>query len=205
MDSTLIDAESIDELAQAAGVVDEVAEITDRAMNGEIDYGYALSTRVRLLKGLPLKSAQKAVDNISLMPGAKELLDYLRSMSYSTAMVSGGFTLSSSRIGKILNMDYVVSNELVTNNGYLTGEVRGPLTTQNSKVRVFEEIARQKNVKPEDCIVIGDGANDISIFKKAGYAIAFNSKPILQQYADVVITQKNLRAVIPVIESLNPE
>jgi phosphoserine phosphatase len=205
MDSTLIDAETIDELARAAGVFDKVSEITNSAMAGKINYGDALSTRVQLLKGLPLKNAQDAVNGVSLMPGAEDLVKYARSMGYITAMVSGGFRLLSDRIGEILKIDYVISNDLVIENGCLTGEVTGPLTAGDSKERVFEEIVRENNVSPEECVVIGDGANDIGIFKKAGYSIAFNSKPVLHQYADVVITDKNLRAIIPVLESLRPE
>ena len=203
MDSTLIDAETIDELAGAAGVEEKVAEITNRAMNGKLDYGQALSERVNLLKGLQFRDAQEAVDKIPLMPGAKELVRYVKDAGYKTAMVSGGFTLSADRIGKLLEMDYVFSNELIVNDGHLTGEATGPLTTQNSKRRVFEEVARQSGVKPDECIVIGDGANDICIFEKAGYSIAFNSKEILREYADVVITQKDLKAVIPVIQALD--
>ncbi|MBW6469984.1 MAG: phosphoserine phosphatase SerB [Methanosarcinaceae archaeon] len=203
MDSTLIDAETIDELAGAAGVAEKVTEITNLAMNGKLDYGQALSERVNLLKGLSLKDAQEAVDKMPLMPGAKELVKYVKDAGYKTAMVSGGFTLSTDRIGKLLGMDYVFSNELILNGGHLTGEVTGLLTKQNSKEHVFEEIARQNGVKPNECVVIGDGANDVCIFKKAGYSIAFNSKEILREYADVVITQKDLKAVIPVIQALD--
>jgi len=203
MDSTLIDAETIDELAGAADVAKKVADITDLAMNGKLDYGQALSERVNLLKGLSLKEAQDAVDKMPLMPGAKELVKYVKDAGYKTAMVSGGFTLSTDRIGKLLDMDYVFSNELIVNDRHLTGEVTGPLTRQNSKGDVFEEIARQNGVKPDECVVIGDGANDICIFEKAGYSIAFNSKEILREYADVVVTQKDLKAVIPVIQALD--
>ena len=203
MDSTLIDAETIDELARAADVTKKVADITDRAMNGKLDYGQALSERVNLLKGLSLKEAQDAVDKMPLMPGAKELVKYVKDAGYKTAMVSGGFTLSADRIGELLDIDYVFSNELIVNDRHLTGDVTGPLTRQNSKGDVFEEIARQNGVKPDECVVIGDGANDICIFEKAGYSIAFNSKEILREYADVVVTQKNLKAVIPVIQALD--
>ena len=203
MDSTLIDAETIDELARAADVAKKVADITDRAMNGKLDYGQALSERVNLLKGLSLKEAQDAVDKMPLMPGAKELVKYVKDAGYKTAMVSGGFTLSADRIGELLDIDYVFSNELIVNDRHLTGDVTGPLTRQNSKGDVFEEIARQNGVKPDECVVIGDGANDICIFEKAGYSIAFNSKEILREYADVVVTQKNLKAVIPVIQALD--
>jgi phosphoserine phosphatase len=201
MDSTLIDAETIDELAKAAGVGKEVSAVTERAMKGEIDYSQALTERVRHLKGLSLEDAQAALEKIPLMPGAKELISFLKSIGYTTVMISGGFTLSSERVGKLLGIDHVVSNELIVKDGILTGEVRGALTAHNSKELVLEEIAAQHGIAPEECIVVGDGANDICIFKRAKYAIAFNSKPVLRQYADVVIIEKNLKAVIPVIES----
>lgn len=205
MDSTLIDAETIDELARAAGVADKVATITERAMNGELDYGEALVERVKLLNGLKLEDAMDAVDKMPLMTGARELIEYVKSNGYTTAMISGGFTLSADRVGETLGIDHVYSNVLTIEDGYLTGEVTGPLTKQDAKENVFEEIAEMHEVKPGECIVVGDGANDICIFKRARYAIAFNSKPILQQYANVVIAKKDLRAIIPVIESLNLE
>jgi len=203
MDSTLIDAETIDELAKAAGVGQEVSAITERAMKGEIDFSQALTERVKLLKGLSLEDAITALEKMPLMPGAKELISFVKSIGYSTAMISGGFTLASERVGKLLEIDHVVSNELTVKDGIITGEVKGNLTAQNSKELVLEEIAAQHGIAPEDCIVVGDGANDICIFKRARYAIAFNSKPILRQHADVVIIEKNLKAVIPVIESFD--
>lgn len=203
MDSTLIDAETIDELAKAAGVGREVSAITERAMKGEIDFSQALKERVKLLKGLTIEDAIAALDKMPLMPGAKELINFVKSAGYTTAMVSGGFTLSSERVGKLLGIDHVVSNELIVKDGIITGEVVGSLTAQNSKELVLEEIAAQHGIAPEDCIVVGDGANDICIFKRARYAIAFNSKPVLRQHADIVIIEKNLKAVIPVIESFD--
>jgi phosphoserine phosphatase len=203
MDSTLIDAETIDELARAAGVVSKVEEITKRAMNGDLDFEQALAERVRLLKGLPLETALDAVDQINLMPGAAELVLYVKSRGYKTAMISGGFTIAAEMVGKMLGIDFVVSNELLVEDGYLTGEVVGPVTQSDSKAKVFEELARLYNVRPEQCVVVGDGANDACIFEIAGFSIAFNPKPILREYADVVITVKDLRAVIPVLESLS--
>lgn len=203
MDSTLIDAETIDELARAAGVVSKVEEITKRAMYGDLDFEQALIERVRLLKGLPLETALDAVDKIDLMPGAAELILYVKSRGYKTAMISGGFTISADIIGKVLGIDFVVSNELLVEDGCLTGKVIGPITQSDSKAKVFEKLTRLNGVRPEQCVVVGDGANDACVFERAGFAIAFNPKPILRKYADVVITKKDLRAVIPVLESLS--
>ncbi len=203
MDSTLIDAETIDELARAAGVVSKVEEITKKAMYGDFDFEQALVERVKLLKGLPVETALDAVNKIDLMPGAAELILYVKSRGYKTAMISGGFTISADTIGKVLGIDFVVSNELLVEDGCLTGKVVGPIIQSYSKAKVFEELTRQNGVSPEQCVVVGDGANDACVFEKAGFAIAFNPKPILREYADVVITKKDLRAVIPVIESLS--
>jgi len=134
MDSTLIDAETIDELAKVAGVGQEVSAITERAMKGEIDFSQALTERVRLLKGLSLGDAITALEKMPLMPGAKELISFVKSIGYSTAMISGGFTLASERVGKLLGIDHVVSNELIIKDGIFTGEVKGSLTAQNSKL-----------------------------------------------------------------------
>ena len=135
MDSTLIDAETIDELARAAGVVSKVEEITKKAMYGDLDFEQALIERVRLLKGLPLETALDAVNQINLMPGAAELILYVKSRGYKTAMISGGFTISADTIGKALGIDFVVSNELLVEDGCLTGKVVGPITQSDSKAR----------------------------------------------------------------------
>lgn len=203
MDSTLIDAESIDELARAAGVVDKVSVVTEKAMNGDIDYNQALKDRVKLLKGLKLETALEAMNAMQLMPGAEELVKHVKSLGFKTAMLSGGFTLSTDRVGKLLDIDYVYSNVLAVKDGCLTGEVSGPMTENCSKEVVFEKIAKETGYETSDCIVVGDGANDICLFKRAGCAIAFNPKPILRQYADEVVTQKDLRAIIPIIDSLD--
>ncbi|AKB83881.1 Phosphoserine phosphatase [Methanosarcina barkeri 3] len=203
MDSTLIDAETIDELARAAGVVSKVEEITKKAMYGDLDFEQALIERVRLLEGLSIETALSAVNKIDLMPGAVELILYVKSRGYKTAMISGGFTICADTIGKMLGIDFIVSNELLVEDGCLTGKVVGPITQSDSKAKVFEELTRLNGVRPEQCVVVGDGANDACVFERAGFAIAFNPKPILREYADVVIIKKDLKAVIPVLESLS--
>lgn len=202
MDSTLIDAETINELAAAAGVGDEVAEITERAMNGELDYGNALRKRVSLLKGLSIERAKHACNNLPLMPGARELMDAVKHMGYQTAMITCGFMISARRIGGILGIDYVIANDLAKNDGVLTGEVVGDLTECDSKARVLEDLAQRCGIDTSECIVIGDGANDIHMFEIAGYSIAFNAKPVLKGHADATVDQKDLRAIIPIIQQI---
>ncbi|MCK5659934.1 MAG: phosphoserine phosphatase SerB [Methanosarcinales archaeon] len=202
MDSTLIDAETIDELARAAGVVEKVSDITNRAMCGELDYGKALAERAALLKGLSLDAATQASDAMPWMEGAHELVGHAKKLGYKTAMISGGFTISADRVGRELGMDHIMSNELEVVDGVLTGNVGGPLTMQDGKANAFVEIAKNEGVLPEDCIVIGDGANDICLFKKAGFGIAFNAKPILKEHADASIDGKDLQKIIPLIDAI---
>ena len=202
MDSTLIDAETIDELAAVAGVGDRVAEITERAMNGELDYGEALRERVSLLKGLSIERAKHACESLPLMPGARELVDAAKRMGCQTAMITCGFMISARRIGDLLGIDHVIANDLATNGGELTGEVVGDLMEADSKARMLEDIAHRCGIDTSECIAIGDGANDVYLFANAGYSIAFNAKPVLKEYADAVVDQKDLRAVIPIIRSI---
>ncbi|MDD1721110.1 MAG: phosphoserine phosphatase SerB [Euryarchaeota archaeon] len=199
MDGTLVDAETIDELAKAANVGDLVASLTKRAMRGEIDFEDALRERVRLLKGLKVEEVNRVALNIPLMKGATELIKELKK-EYKVAMVSGGFTIVATEVARKLGVDYTVANELITKNGFLTGEVVGPLVRQNSKSGALQEIARQEGIHTEDCIVIGDGANDISMFEAAGFSIAFNANPILYDIADVIITKKDLTLVLPILQ-----
>jgi phosphoserine phosphatase len=202
MDSTLIDAETIDELAKAAGVVSKVEEITKRAMCGDLDFGQALAERISLLEGLPLETALDAVNQINLMPGAAELILYVKNRGYTTALVSGGFSISAEIVSKVLGIDFVVSNELLVEDGCLTGKVIGPITQSDSKKDAFEELVRLSRIRPEMCVVVGDGANDACVFEKAGFAIAFNPKPILREYADVVITKMISNPLSPFLNLL---
>ncbi|MCK4459021.1 MAG: phosphoserine phosphatase SerB [Methanosarcinales archaeon] len=202
MDSTLIDAETIDELAAIAGVGDQVAKITRQAMNGELDYGEALCRRVGLLKGLSIERANAVIDRLPLMPGAKELVESVKGMGLATAMITCGFMISARNIGDLLGIDHVIANDLATNDGVFTGEVIGDLTEADSKAHALEQLSRKCGIKPCECITIGDGANDIHLFRESGYSIAFRAKPILKQYADVAVDTKDLRAIIPIIRDV---
>ena len=202
MDSTLLDAETIDELAAVAGVGAEVADITERAMNGELDYGEALRERVGLLKGLSTMRARHACESLPLMPGARELVDFVKQMGYQTAMITCGFMISARRVGEMLGIDYVIANDLATNNGTLTGEVIGDLTECDSKARMLKDLTHRCGIDPQECVAIGDGANDIYLFENAGYSIAFNAKPVLRGHADVAVDRKDLRAIIPIIQGI---
>ncbi|WP_338097983.1 phosphoserine phosphatase SerB [Methanolapillus ohkumae] len=202
MDSTLIDAEVIDELADAAGAAGEVSKITALAMNGEMDYTESFRKRVTFLKGLSYEKAMATVEKIQIMPGAPELIEFIHSIGGKTAMVTCGFRIAADRVQHDLNIDYAFSNELVVSDGILTGEATGPLRTTNSKEKVFEKLVVDLGIKFEECVVVGDGANDICLFKKAGYSIAFNAKPLVQKHANVAVLEKDLRCVIPILDNL---
>jgi phosphoserine phosphatase len=199
MDGTLIDGETIDELAKAANVGDLVVALTKRAMRGEMDFEEALRERVKLLKGLKVAEVNKVALDIPLMKGAKELIRELKK-EYKIAMVSGGFTIVARRVAQELEIDCLIANELIIKDGVLTGEVVGPLVRQNSKKEALEAIAKREGIRPEDCIVIGDGANDISMFEAAGFSIAFNASPVLYDIADIIIMKKDLTLILPIFK-----
>ena len=202
MDSTLIDAEVIDELAKAAGTEEEVSRITEAAMSGEMDYTESFQMRVGSLKGLSYEKALEQTDKIQLMPGAIELMKYIRENDGRIAMLTCGFSLVADKVKEQLNLDYAYSNELVVKDGLLTGEATGRLMVTNAKAAVLDDLVQKTGIPYEECLVIGDGANDICLFEKAGFSIAFNAKPRVQEKACAVVSGKDLRNVIPLLESI---
>ncbi|MDR2944165.1 MAG: phosphoserine phosphatase SerB [Methanosarcinales archaeon] len=202
MDSTLIDAEVIDELAKAAGVEEKVSKITEAAMNGEMDYTESFQMRVSSLKGLSYEKALAETDKIQIMPGAAELMTYVHENGGKTAMLTCGFSIAADKVKDLLNIDYVYSNDLVVKDGYLTGEATGPLRVTNAKKNVLDELVEKTGIPLEECLVVGDGANDICLFERAGFSIAFNAKPRVSEKAHAVVSKKDLRCVIPILESL---
>jgi len=201
MDSTLIDGEVIDTLAKAAGVENEVSRITDAAMSGEMDYTKSFQMRVSALKGLSAQKAQEEADKLQLMPGAVELIHYIHGIGGKTAMITGGFNLAADRVKEQLNLDYSYSNELLVQDGILTGDAVGPVRVTNAKETVLSELVEKTGIPFEECFVVGDGANDICLFEKAGFSVAFNAKPIVQEHANAVVSEKDLRLVIPILKS----
>ncbi len=197
LDSTLLDAESLDEFGKLGNKEEEIREITRKAMTGEVSFEEALRERAKLLRGLEIERVRGKVKEIPLMSGAADTISELRSRGIKTAVISGGFDIVAERIKEELAMDYAVANQFVVKDGKITGEVAGPLIKEGSKGEVFEMLATKVGATPEECAAVGDGANDISMLKKAGLSIAFNSKPVVQAVADVVIKKKDLREVLP--------
>lgn len=197
MDSTVIEQECIDELADFAGLKEHVAKITERAMNGEIAFEPALRERVALLKGLPVSVVDEVLEKrITLMPGGKTLVATLRAHGVHTCLVSGGFTLFTGRIAAMLGFDEHRGNVLVVENGQLAGRVEEPILGKEAKLETLKELTARLNLKPEDSLVSGDGANDMPMIEAAGLGIAFRAKPAVAAGAPVRVDHGDLTALL---------
>jgi phosphoserine phosphatase len=196
MDSTLVQIEVIDELARIAGVGEKVAEITERAMNGELDFQGSLRERVALLKGLKATALQEVYSNIPLTPGARNLVRILKRLGFRTAVISGGFKFFTDRLKEDLGLDYAYANQLEIVDGTVTGGLVGPIVDGARKAQLLEEIARQEGITLDQVIAIGDGANDLPMLGKAGLGIAFNAKARVREQADTHISQQSLDSIL---------
>jgi phosphoserine phosphatase len=196
MDSTLIRIEVIDELARAAGVVGEVAKITERAMQGEMDFDEALRRRVALLKGLDIAVLDRISSDLPLTEGAETLIRVLKRLGYRTAVISGGFSRASDALKRRLGIDYAYSNTLEIEGGKLTGRVIEPIVNARRKAELLETIAQAEGVLLDQVIAVGDGANDALMLERAGLGIAFHAKPKLKAAADTSITAAGLDAIL---------
>ncbi|MDY0269441.1 phosphoserine phosphatase SerB [Trichloromonas sp.] len=196
MDSTLIQIEVIDELARVAGVGEQVAEITERAMNGELDFPGALRERVALLKGLKAEALEQVYRNIPLTPGARNLVTILKRLGFKTAVISGGFQFFTDRLKADLGLDYAYANGLEIVDGIVTGEVAGTIVDGARKAQLLEEIAGKEGITLDQTIAIGDGANDLPMLGRAGLGIAFNAKARVREQADFHINQQNLDSIL---------
>jgi len=195
MDSTLIQIEVIDELARIAGVGAAVAEITERAMNGELDFQEALRARVARLKGLEASALEQVYRNIPFTPGAKTLVRILKRLGFKTAVISGGFKFFTDRLKEELGLDYAYANQLEIIDGIVTGGVVGPIIDGARKAQLLEEIAAGEGITLDQVIAIGDGANDLPMLGKAGLGIAFNAKARVREQADTHINQQSLDSI----------
>ncbi len=195
-DSTIIQAEVIDELAKIAGVDREVKQMTREAMAGALDFNEAIRRRVSLLKGLCADQLELLARSISLTPGTEELISALRTMGYKIAVISGGFSFFTNHLKERLNLDYVFANELEIEDGIVTGRIRGAVIDAEKKGQILMEIARREGVSPDQVVAVGDGANDRFMLQNAGLAIAFNPKEVLKQYSDGMITTKSIYGLL---------
>ncbi len=197
MDSTMIQQECIDELADVAGVGERVKDITARAMNGELDFEGALTERVGLLKGLPEGMITEVLNTrISLMPGGSQLLATMKANGAYSALVSGGFTAYTAKVAAQLGFDENRANTLITAGGTLTGEVARPILGREAKVTALEEITARLGISEAEVIAVGDGANDLGMLSRAGAGVALHAKPSVAAQCDIRINHGDLTALL---------
>ena len=199
MDSTLIEAEVIDELALEAGVGPQVAEITERAMQGELDFSASFAERLALLKGLDESVLVAIAARLKLTEGAEHLIRSLKALGYRTAILSGGFTYFAQHLQAKLGIDYVYANHLEIEDGKVTGRVSGTIVDGQRKAELLREIAEKEGVSPEQVIAVGDGANDLPMLSQAGLGIAFRAKPLVKESARHSISTLGLDAILYLI------
>ncbi|MBY6201522.1 phosphoserine phosphatase SerB [Maritalea mobilis] len=197
MDSTMIQQECINELAAEAGVGDRVADITARAMNGELDFEEALLERVGLLKGLPASVISDVLEKrITLMPGGKTLIATMKAHGGHAALVSGGFTAFTTAVAEWLGFDEHRANTLLAEDGVLTGDVARPILGREAKVQALHEITERLGLSPRDVIAVGDGANDLGMLGLAGTGVALHAKPAVQAQAPHRLNHGDLTALL---------
>ncbi|KKO45691.1 HAD family hydrolase [Arsukibacterium ikkense] len=200
MDSTAISIECIDEIAALAGVGPQVAAVTARAMNGELDFAASLTERVAALKNAPQSILQQVVTDLPLMPGLTELVSYLHQMQWQVAIASGGFTYFTDVLKQQLGLSATVANVLEIDNGLLTGRVVGDIVDANTKARVVTELAARYNIAAGQTVAIGDGANDLPMLKTAALGVAFHAKPKVQAAASARINQGSLLQLLYLLD-----
>lgn len=201
-DSTLMDGETIDFLAHAHGVGEQVATITQKAMQGELDFFESLQQRVSLLAGLPLERAQQICANLPLMQGASEVIAWLKANGYVVVVFSGGFHLATSLAQSKLGFDAEFANTLHHKDGILSGKVGGEMMFSHSKGEMLVRLQMLLGVDSSSTLVVGDGANDLSMFAHATYRVAFCAKPILKAEATFCVDSKDLCLLLPYLKTL---
>ncbi|MBO6636101.1 phosphoserine phosphatase SerB [Parvibaculum sp.] len=197
MDSTIIEQECIDELAAELGIKPQIAEITERAMNGEIGFEPALRERVGLLKGLPLEALEKVYrDRITFMPGARELVATMRADGHACALVSGGFTFFTERVAHAVGFNTNQANRLIFVDGKLTGGVAEPILGRQAKLDALLRLRDELGLKPHETLAVGDGANDLAMIGEAGLGVAYRAKRVVAEAAGARIDHGDLTALL---------
>lgn len=200
MDSTLITIECIDEIADMQGLKPQVAEITEAAMRGEIEFKESLTRRVALLKGLDAGALQRVYDErLALSPGAEKMLSAMQAAGLKTLLVSGGFSFFTDRMKQRLNLDYTHSNKLEIVDGKLTGRVIDGIVDGEEKKATVERVCQDLGISPKQAIVMGDGANDLQMMRIAGLSVAFRAKPVVRAQADVSLNFVGLDGILPLL------
>ncbi|MDY6310904.1 MAG: phosphoserine phosphatase SerB [Cyanobacteriota bacterium] len=198
-DSTLMDGETLEFFARTTGIEQKVKEITDRAMGGELDFFESLTYRVSLLKGLSVDMVNKICAQLPVMNGAKEVVAGLKDRGYKVVCFSGGFRNATKLFAQKLGLDSEFANILHSKDGVLTGEVGGEMMFNDSKGEMLIRLQKLLDVTPENTLAVGDGANDLSMFKYSNKRVAFCAKPVLKEHANIIINEKDLSKILDVL------
>jgi phosphoserine phosphatase len=200
MDSTLITIECIDEIADMQGLKPQVAEITEAAMRGELEFAESLTRRVALLKGLDAAALERVYsERVVISMGGEAMLAGVKAAGLKTLLVSGGFTFFTDRLKDQLGLDFAHANVLETENGKLTGRVVGGIVDADEKMRTVERVCAQMGISPRQAIVMGDGANDLKMMGIAGLSVAFRAKPVVRSQADVALNYSGLDGLLTIL------
>ena len=197
MDSTILEIETLDEIGHAIGKAHEIAEITEKAMNGEIDFETALKNRVKLLAGLKLNQLiEFALEKLVITPGASTLVKTMRANGAATVLVSGGFTVITEIIRKKLNFDLCYGNTLVVDSSIVTGNLKRPIIDGDAKAAILDQECEKLEISRHDTLAVGDGANDIPMLVNAGLGVGFRPKPVVKNHASNIIEHCDLRGIL---------
>ena len=200
MDSTLITIECIDEIADMQGLKPQVAEITEAAMRGELEFSESLTRRVALLKGLDASALQRVYDErLAISMGGEAMLAGIKAAGLKTLLVSGGFTFFTDRLKERLGLDFTHANVLEVENGKLTGRVVGGIVDALEKKRTVERVCTEMGISPQQAIVMGDGANDLQMMSVAGLSVAFRAKPVVRKQASVALNHVGLDGLLAIL------
>ncbi len=199
MDSTLVDMEIIDEMAQRAGVFKEVSRITEKTMRGDIDFEESLTQRVALLKGLKVEELEKIRKEMKLSEGAEDLVDTLKRLGFKLGLVSGGFDYFSDYLKEKLGLDFSYANQLEIKNGALTGKVTGKIVDNTYKAKIVNMVSDEQGVLLDQTVAIGDGANDVLMLGQAGLGIAYNAKEKLERAANMSLGRARLKNILYIL------
>ena len=197
MDSTILEIETLDEIGHAIGKAHEIAEITEKAMNGEIDFETALKNRVKLLAGLKLNQLiEIALEKLVITPGASTLVKTMRANGAATVLVSGGFTVITEIIRKKLNFDLCYGNTLVVDSSIVTGNLKRPIIDGDAKAAILDQECEKLEISRHDTLAVGDGANDIPMLVNAGLGVGFRPKPVVKKHVSNIIEHCDLRGIL---------
>jgi phosphoserine phosphatase len=196
MDSTIVTAETLDELAEEAGLKDVIAEITRRAMRGEIDFPQALVERVAMLADLPEEALARTAAKLTLMPGAATLVHTMRASGAFTALVSGGFKYFTTKVAARTGFQLDLANDLAMADGRLTGELQGPILDKDGKLNALQTLSAERGLTPADALTVGDGANDLPMLLAAGLGVAYHGKPLLRAQVRAQVNHTDLRTLL---------